>query len=565
MNPVVVIAIALALTGLGLVVHAHWQRHKLLARLRREWGVPCPPTRLDDDQASEAWKELDRARAIGSGIDDRTWTDLGLDDVAATIDRTHTGLGRQILYHRLRSGDAWIDSPMLEDLTIRFGRSSEMRESVGAQLATGGRSLGRGLWTVTRPDLIPIRWWYWFFPVLALAMIVSLFAIPFEPRALLAVAALAAINMVVRMATAWQIPGLLAPMRQMGPLIRTARRLVRAQGMEEAHVGTVADDVTRLRPLQRIASWVSRDPVSSGEIMAAAYEYLNMLLILDANALLLSARHLKRLGPVLQRIAVWVGDVDVALAVASLRAEPRRWCVPAWTEQRRTQVTGIWHPLLASPVENDVDLNCGEGIVITGANMSGKTTYLRTVGIAAILARALNTCPANSWQRRSFRVRSLIGRSDDLSTGKSYYQVEAEGVVELLNESRGNTPTIFLLDELLRGTNTIERLSAGEAILRALLTGQGHGTDHVVLVATHDGELVAMLDGLYAPWHFRETIGPEGLVFDYRRRKGPASTRTALALLEAAGAPRAVVEAARERAEQLDGASSQASAPGGDG
>jgi DNA mismatch repair ATPase MutS len=146
----------------------------------------------------------------------------------------------------------------------------------------------------------------------------------------------------------------------------------------------------------------------------------------------------------------------------------------------------------------------------------------------------------------------LIGRADDLAAGKSYYQVEAEGVVEMLHEARRTEPTLFLLDELLRGTNTIERLAAGESVLRALLGGHGGMSPHAVVVATHDGELVSMLAGLYAPFHFRETVSSGGLSFDYHRHEGPASTRTAIALLEATGAPVDVVNAARTRASQLD-------------
>lgn len=138
--------------------------------------------------------------------------------------------------------------------------------------------------------------------------------------------------------------------------------------------------------------------------------------------------------------------------------------------------------------------------------MSGKSTYLRTIGIAATLTRAINTCPAASWDGRPFRVRSLIGRTDDLSAGKSYYQVEADGVVELLDESEEALPTLFLLDKLLRGTNTIERLAAGEAVIRALLTPHVTGNPHAAIVATHDGELVSKLEGLYTPVHFREMM-----------------------------------------------------------
>ncbi len=460
-----------------------------------------------------------------------------------------------MLYHRVRAGAGSGATPAVEDLATLFGRDREARLYAGLHLARSGSSLGYSLWALVRPGAIRVRWWYWIFPVLGLAVIGAAVSIPFYPRALVLLIVLAVVNMTVRATTAWQLPGLLAPMRQMGPLIRIARRLARGPGMDEhASARETLADVRKLRILKRVARWVSRDPAAVGEIVASVWEYLNLLLLLDANALLFSARHLRRSAPVLARVATWVGDVDVALTIASLRAEPRDWCVPDWTggPDGGTRVDGLWHPLIERPVPNDVSLRGGRGLIVTGANMSGKSTYLRTVGVAMVLGRALNTCPATSWRGPGFRVRSLIGRSDDLSAGKSYYQVEAEGVVELLRRSREDPPTLFLLDELLRGTNTIERLAAGEAVLRALLEESGDGVRHTVVVATHDGELVSLLADCYEPWHFRESIGPEGLSFEYHRLPGPATTRTALALLEDSGAPAAMLDRARRRAAELD-------------
>src|SRR5690606_32830130 len=121
---------------------------------------------------------------------------------------------------------------------------------------------------------------------------------------------------------------------------------------------------------------------------------LNLLFLLDANALLFGARHLRQLGSTVSRVACWVGDVDVALSIASLRAQPRPWCIPEWDETGNARIEGVWHPLLSSATPNDAELVAGSGMIITGANASGKTTYIRSVGVGAILAQALNTCPA---------------------------------------------------------------------------------------------------------------------------------------------------------------------------
>ncbi len=558
--PLTIAFVAAALLAAGLAgawLHTAWQRRRIGERLAREWGRIRPIQPLDDHHADEAWRHLDADHPDPAGLDDRTWSDLDMDRVLATIDRTHTTLGRQILHRRLRTGAEWRHSETLRAVAVGCGDDPRMREAVGVPLALAGRSLGRGFWRITRPDPVVVARWYWCFPVLTLAMLAGLVLTAFDARALLVVAGLAVLNMGARVAASWQVPGLLTPMQQFGPVIATAERLAAVPGLPASDVDRIRASVRALRPLRRIARWVSRDPVTSGELVAAAWEYLNLLFLLDANALLLSARYLNRCGSVLRDVALWIGDVDLGLAVASLRAEPRPWCMPDWNDTGHTEIIGAWHPLVDTPVANDAVLHAGHGLVITGANMSGKSTYLRAIGIAAVLAGALDTCPAVSWTGRPFRVRSLIGRQDDLSAGKSYYLVEAEGVAALLEDARENTPTLFLLDELLRGTNTVERLAAGEAVLRALLVRpDGSGSPeigpHVVLVATHDGELVGMLGDLYAPWHFRETVTPDGLHFDYTRRAGAASTRTAIALLETVGVVQAVTDAARRRAERLD-------------
>jgi hypothetical protein len=528
-------------------------RRKLLIRLEREWGAVGRPQDWDADRASEAWRDSGQPADV-LALDGRTWSDLDLDAVLAAIDHTRTSLGRQRLYARLRSGAVWSASPGLEMLSRELQDNRALRTSIGVALATGGRSIGAGFWLITRPDAIRTRWWYWAFPFLAIATLASMIAIAVSPMFILVATGLVVVNLLVRMATAWQVPGILTPMRQIGPLIRVAEQLRSAFGGQHHESWPSDAEIAKLQPLKRIAAWVSRDANAAGDLVAGAWEYLNILFILDANALFFGGRHLRSLAPVLARVASWVGDVDVAYSVASLRSEPRGWCIPTVGAGSNAHVVGAWHPLIAHAVTNDAEFPAGRGLVVTGANMSGKSTYLRTIGIAAVLARGINTCPAASWQGRWFRVRSLIGRSDDLAAGKSYYQVEAEGVVELLRVSTESTPTLFLLDELLRGTNTVERLAAGEAVLRAMLSTDNERGGHVVVVATHDGELVGMLADLYTPFHFRETVAPDGLHFDFVRREGPAGTRTAIALLEATGAPSEVVAAARNRAEALDAA-----------
>ena len=144
---------------------------------------------------------------------------------------------------------------------------------------------------------------------------------------------------------------------------------------------------------------------------------------------------------------------------------------------------------------NSIVLRSGQGVLVTGSNMSGKSTFLRTVGVNAILAQTIGTCLARTYAAPVFVVRSCIGRSDDLVGGKSYYLAEVEALLGLVEASETADCCLFLLDELFRGTNAVERIAAGEAVLRELLLSRpGHDKHHVALAATHDGELVDLLE-----------------------------------------------------------------------
>jgi DNA mismatch repair ATPase MutS len=142
-------------------------------------------------------------------------------------------------------------------------------------------------------------------------------------------------------------------------------------------------------------------------------------------------------------------------------------------------------------------------------------------------------------------VRTCIGRGDSIESGKSYYLAEAEAIRDLLGASVDNQPHLFILDELYRGTNTVERIAAGRAVLEYL-----DHPPHLVLVATHDIELTRWLGERYVQFHFREQVVDGELTFDYRLKPGVSSTRNAIAWLEALGYPDEVVRVAEDTVER---------------
>jgi len=302
-----------------------------------------------------------------------------------------------------------------------------------------------------------------------------------------------------------------------------------------------------------LRNWASEDPfmLSSGtsdglwmvaQFLNAVYEYVNMVLLLDGNAIFFMQRDLAAHRGALVRLTVAVGEVDAAISVATWRSERDDWSRPEFLDPGGAlAMSGARHPLVDEAVPNDVSLAAGRGVIVTGSNMSGKSTFLRTVGVNIVLAQTIHTCLAASYRAPRLDVQSCIGRSDDLLAGKSYYLVEVEQVIARLRASEASAQHLFILDELFRGTNAVERIAAGEAVLRELLVANGSRRPHFVFAATHDAELVGMLEDLYSPFHFTDRMTDEGLVFEYRLQPGPATTRNAIALLASRGAPASVV------------------------
>jgi DNA mismatch repair ATPase MutS len=336
-----------------------------------------------------------------------------------------------------------------------------------------------------------------------------------------------------------------------GPALSTARDLrAFGSGATTALTGSLGRDLLALRRLGRIARWVSRDPLTTGELAGAVLEYLNLLLLMDANALYFAGRELNAHAPALLRVIQTIGEIDAAIAIASARTSAKDWTRPRFVAADASSVlSGLRHPLLEGAVPNSIALAPPHGVLITGSNMSGKSTFLRTVGVNAVLAQTINTCFARTSDAPVYRVRSCIGREEDMLSGKSYYQVEVEAVLALVTASDSRQPHLFIFDELFRGTNAVERIAAGEAVLEALIAD---GKPHVVLAATHDVELVDLLRDRYVVYHLGDRVGPEGLVFDYQLTPGPATSRNAIALLELNGAPKSLVARALARAETLD-------------
>ena len=240
------------------------------------------------------------------------------------------------------------------------------------------------------------------------------------------------------------------------------------------------------------------------------------------------------------QVVAWltaVGDVEALSSLATYAYEHPDDPFPTLTDGPAAfEATGLGHPLLPASqmVRNDVRLgHPAHLLVVSGSNMSGKSTLLRSVGINAVLAFAGAPVRAMRLTLTPLAIGATLRVQDSIQDGRSRFYAEITRLRQLADLAAGTTPLLFLLDELLHGTNSHDRLTGGTGVLKDLLDRGAIG-----LVTTHDMALAGIVDQLApraANVHFEDQFEDGQIRFDYRMRPGPVTRSNALALMQAIG------------------------------
>jgi hypothetical protein len=566
---------AIALVAVGSSLHQRKKRRAVRDRLRADWGHPKNVAR--DLPLVASYHQAVSADGAGA-VGDRTWQDLDLDAVFRFLDRTESSVGCQSLYHRLRStAHSPQDLAAFDEIVeaLRYDEETRLDVQIAVRALAGNSTFW--LWSLVLEPIEPLPRWAVIYPLFAMAMalLIVLTAVLRGPFLLLAVVGLVG-GAALRARFGRRLVPLMEPFADMVRLLAVAKRLGRLDRLPAGMRARLAERLPALARLRRSAGWLGRAQTASLDLGGLAIEYLNLLFCLDANAAMIGARELRAHQADVHRVLLAVGELDAALSVASMRDGNDAWTRPVFAPDDEPVVfTDVRHPLLRNAVANSVTLGPPAGLLVTGANMTGKSTFLRTVGVNVVLAQTINTVFASAYHAPWLSVESCISPTDDLQAGKSYYQAEVETLVAMLAATGSPGSRLYLFDELFRGTNTLDRIGAASAVLGYLVrrAAPGRGTSDVaqgssraadvaqgfspvsanrclVIAATHDLELVSLLPD-YAVVHFADQLTDAGLHFDYVLRPGPTTTRNAIALLGVLGAPKEVVADALARTDRL--------------
>lgn len=221
-----------------------------------------------------------------------------------------------------------------------------------------------------------------------------------------------------------------------------------------------------------------------------------------------------------------VGRIDMAVAIASYRESLPVWCIPEISRGSGIDYREVYNPLLSHPVCNDfrLETNC----MITGSNASGKSTFMKSVAVNEILAFSIHTCSAKHAVIPKMEVYTSMAVRDDLLAGESYFVKEIKSLRRIVRKLEETGKALVVIDEILRGTNSRERIAASAAILKYL-----EERNCMVIVASHDMELAKMLQiHAYRNYYFCEKETKGRIEFDYKIHEGICMQTNAIKLLE---------------------------------
>jgi hypothetical protein len=554
MNPNTIIALiaAAAIIALYLIMDLLKARDKKKEGISESWGKPPDVKYFPEDlEAIRSYflKNKD-SRPPSFVIDDITWRDLDMDDLFIRLNGTLTTPGEQMLYRLLR--EPCFDLADLEirrKLIARLQKNKDDRTAIQLILQKLGKNhqvdITEFFFRAGSSNVWKLR----LYQLLALASLASPLALFFNTGlAILLILFFLMTNMGVYYSRKFKISGDLASLSYLVRFVQCAGRIVSSKFTSLE----ICDFQERLKaPYEKIKSIRKRGfflfYMSSGLIADLVFEYVRICLLKELIDYEQLSKTILECKSELIDSYDMVGFLDSLIAVASFRESISLFCEPELTSDasgQRLEFEELYHPLIADPVKNSFMLD--RSLLVTGSNASGKTTFLKTIAINAILAQSFQTCLARKYVSSIFAVITSMAIKDSVKNGESYYIVEIKSIKRILDLLNSGMPCLCLIDEVLRGTNTIERIAASSQILLQLAQQRC-----LCLAATHDLELTFILESSFLNVHFQEEITDQSISFDYKLRDGRATSRNAIKLLRLMGYESSIVEEAEKRADSF--------------
>ena len=521
------------------------KQNLIIKKLKNGWGKPSQRKYSGEDY--ECISHYFKRNEDENSIDDITWNDLGMDAVFCMMNNTNSSAGQEYLYKMLRCPNADIQSlKKLDKLASDFDKNAAKRLDIQKIFVWIGRAKH-----ISISDYCDVvvglekksNVLHYASMLFILAAVIFTCTISPVLGIWLCIAAIA-FSIITYYKYKAAVDRYFICVNHIVKLLMGAKKIT---ALNIDFLGEYNDKLKNIsEELSDITkrSWLLETGNVDGSIAEILLDYLRMLTHVD----LIKFNNLIKLfndkEDYIYELIDTLGFIEASISVASFRCMLGSWCVPEFRKDNDMQleVRNVYHPLITKPVANSI--NTKHNVLLTGSNASGKSTFLKTIAINALLSQTIYTSVSEYYRAPVYRIYSSMALRDDLSSSNSYYIVEIKSLKRMLDAaSKEGHPVLMFVDEVLRGTNTVERIAASSEILKSIRTDKA-----LVFAATHDVELTSLLRGKYDNYHFQEEVTDDEVVFDFKLYKGPATTRNAIKLLKTIGYDSTIINAAERSA-----------------
>lgn len=544
---VIVVAVVMFLIGKGSYDSFQYKR-KLREKLRTQFGT-VSEEEYTEEKIKSIRRYFDTVKRPAHDVDDITWNDLELEELYMELNRTVSAVGEEYLYAMLRQPVFEKEQLAERERMIRFFQTEEeKRIELQQALFQIGKNNRMSVYACMSymKEIKRESGGFHIASAAALAVaVVSAFLLP--KIGVILTLVLAIFNMCTYMKRR----------SEMDVYLNTVTFLVRllyaTEDLTKLDIPELSQYTERMKHLNRNFTsfkrnfWIIGSKRPTGDIMEMAVSYIRMLFHIDLIKLNSMLKIYDKHEAELKELYEVAGYLDALQAVASFRAllGDDGYCIPELTESEAPvyEAEELYHPLLNEPVKNSIATS--RSVLLTGSNASGKSTFLKSVAIGALLAQTLHTVPAKSYKGSYFQILSSMTLRDNMQDSESYFIVEIKSLKRIYEAAEAPVCTLCFVDEVLRGTNTVERIAAS----REVLAGLAESGRTICFAATHDIELTYLLETVCDNYHFEETVTEDTVNFDYRLHSGRATSRNAIQLLRMLGYPENITKRAEKAAE----------------
>ena len=476
-------------------------------------------------------------------VDAITWNDLDMDQVYKRINTCLTSVGEEYLYNALHEINFNEDKlNKREELIAFFEENPETRLEVQTILSLLGKSDFNGLSSCifdAKSKILERSWVYYVLTFLPLLFAGFIF-LSTAPGIVLTILSMVA-NAIIYYRMKLKLDKELAVIGYFSALLWSADKMCKIR--DDKLKGFLYDLRKNFDVFKSLKGKMSRMMQKSMGPLSFIPEYYRMVFFADIR------RYNRVIGKIYKESESFhslfrnFGELDMAICVLSFRKSMKNFCRPSFADGHSVEFKGIYHPLLDDAVTNDGKI--ARHSLVTGPNASGKSTFIKAVAVNSILAQTISTCAAEEYTIKHSLIMTSMAVRDNILAGDSYFITEIKSLKRVLDKIE-KVPCTCFIDEILRGTNTIERIAASSAILKYLV-----GRDCLCMAASHDIELTRIMEGIYDNYHFSEKVESDGVSFDFKLKNGAANTKNAIRLLGFMGYDGKIVEAAEKNVEEF--------------